>query len=278
MLGQWWRRSGQSQWCLDSRIAKWRCHIGDTSHFLLKEFDGVEYPIVVSHTTDENFIRWEYKSYNFTLATFWTPFLVKAEEAHSSGPTHTGLFNLYLDEYDEKWTSQIEDFNYVILSAGHWFYRPAIYYENSRIVGCRYCQIDNITDLPMYYGYRRAFRTAFRAINGLENFKGIMFLRTFAPSHFEGGLWNKGGNCLRTRPFRSNETNMEGEELELYMTQMEEFRVGEREGREIGVRYRVLDTTQAMLLRPDGHPNVEEREGRRSHEENVKFKDRNWRE
>ncbi|XP_057462608.1 protein trichome birefringence-like 19 [Actinidia eriantha] len=270
----------------------------------------VEYPIDVSYTTDENFKRWEYKSYNFTLATFWTPFLVKVNEADPNGPSHTGLFNLYLDEYDETWTSQIDNFDYVILSAGHWFYRSAIYYEKGRVVGCRYCQIDNITDLPMYYGYRRAFRTAFRAINGLENFKGIVFLRTFAPSHFEGGLWNKGGNCLRTRPFRSNETNLEGEELELYMTQMEEFRGGEREGRERGVRYRVLDTTQAMLLRPDGHPSryghwphenvtlyndcvhwclpgpidtwgdflleMLKREGTRSHEENVKFKEKKF--
>ncbi|XAR51573.1 hypothetical protein NMG60_11006237 [Bertholletia excelsa] len=213
-----------------------------------------EYPIDESYTPDEHFKRWRYISYNFTLAFFWTPFLVKAEEADSNGPTHTGLFNLYLDEFDDKWTTQISEFDYVIISAGHWFYRPAMYYEKRRLVGCRFCQIDNIVDLPMYYGYRRAFRTAFRAINSLENFKGVTFLRTFAPSHFEGGLWNQGGNCIRKAPFRSNETRLEGEDLELYMTQMEEFGVAEREGKKKGLRYRVLDTTLAMLMRPDGHP------------------------
>ncbi|GFY82891.1 TRICHOME BIREFRINGENCE-LIKE 21 [Actinidia rufa] len=219
----------------------------------------VEYPIDASYTTDENF-------------------------KHPNGPSHTGLFNLYLDEYDETWTSQIDNFDYVILSAGHWFYRSAIYYENRRVVGCRYCQIDNITDLPMYYGYRRAFRTAFRAINGLENFKGIVFLRTFAPSHFEGGLWNKGGNCLRTRPFRSNETNLEGEELELYMTQMEEFRDGHpsRYGHwphENVTLYNdcvhwclpgPIDTWGDFLLE------MLKREGTRSHEENVKLKEKKF--
>ncbi|KAI8541827.1 hypothetical protein RHMOL_Rhmol08G0092100 [Rhododendron molle] len=214
----------------------------------------VEYPIDASYTSDENFKRWKYTSYNFTLAIFTTPFLIRAEEADKTGPTRTGLFNLYLDEFDDRWTTQINGFDYVIISAGHWFYRPAMFYENRQLVGCRFCQVDNVTDLPKYYGYRKAFRTAFRAINGLENFKGIIFLRTFAPSHFEGGLWNEGGNCVRKRPLRSSEARFEGEDLEFYMTQMEEFRAGEREGRKRGLRYRVLDTTYAMLLRPDGHP------------------------
>ncbi|KAF5958460.1 hypothetical protein HYC85_005685, partial [Camellia sinensis] len=178
------------------------------------------------------------------------------QEADPNGPTQTGLFNLYLDEPDNTWTTQISEFDYVIISAGHWFYRPALYYENRHLVGCRFCQLDNITDLPMYYGFRRAFRTAFKAINNLKDFKGITYLRTFAPSHFEGGLWNQGGNCVRKRPFMSNEKQLEGEDLELYMTQVEEYRVGERKGREKGLRYRLLDTTQAMLLRPDGHPSI----------------------
>ncbi|KAL5808250.1 hypothetical protein ACOSQ3_028941 [Xanthoceras sorbifolium] len=210
----------------------------------------VEYPVDVSYTPDERFKRWKYTNYNFTLAIFWTPHLVKAKEADSNGPTHTGLFNLYLDEFDEEWTTQIEDFDYIIISAGHWFFRPMVFYENNQVVGCRYCLLDNVTDLPMSYGYRKAFRTAFKAINSLENFKGITFMRTFAPSHFENGLWNEGGNCARTRPFRSNETALEGVDFELYMTQLEEFNIAEKQGK----KFRLLDTTQATLLRPDGHP------------------------
>ncbi|XP_038889400.1 protein trichome birefringence-like 19 [Benincasa hispida] len=214
----------------------------------------VEYPIDESYTADENFKRWKYKTYNFTMANFWTPHLIKAAMGDSNGPTKTGLFNLYLDEHDQEWTTQIDEFDYIIISGGHWFFRPMVFYENHRIVGCHYCLLPNVTDLGMYYGYRKAFRTAFKAINSLKNFKGTTILRTFAPSHFENGLWNEGGNCLRTKPFRSNETQLEGHNLELYMIQMEEFRVAEREGRRRGKKFRVLDTTQAMLLRPDGHP------------------------
>ncbi|KAG6715638.1 hypothetical protein I3842_04G004200 [Carya illinoinensis] len=214
----------------------------------------VEYPIDVSYTTDEKFKRWKYTSYNFTMASFWTPHLIKSKESDSNGPTHTGLFNLYLDEFDEDWTTQVQEFDYLIISAGHWFFRPMVFYENHRIVGCHYCLLDNVTDLTMYYGFRKAFRTAFRAINSLENYKGVTFLRTFAPSHFENGLWNQGGNCVRTRPFKSNEAKLEDQNLELYMAQVEEFRKAEKEGKKKGLRYRLLDTTQAMLLRPDGHP------------------------
>ncbi|KAJ8751780.1 hypothetical protein K2173_025966 [Erythroxylum novogranatense] len=216
----------------------------------------VEYPIDVSYTPDEHFKRWRYTTYNFTIATFWTPHLVKTEQADANGPTHTGLFNLYLDEFDEEWTTQIDDFDYIIINAGHWFFRSSIYYESRGIVGCRYCLLDNVTDLPMSYGYRKAFRTAFRAINSLKNFKGITYLRTFAPSHFENGVWNQGGDCKRTRPVLSNETSFESIELELYLTQIEEFRIAEKEGKKKGLRFRLLDTTQAMLLRPDGHPST----------------------
>ncbi|OVA06438.1 PMR5 N-terminal domain [Macleaya cordata] len=211
----------------------------------------VEYPVDVSYTSDVEFKRWLYPSYNFTMAIFWAPFLVKTREIDPNGSTKNGIFHLYLDEFDEDWTTQIGEFDHVIMSAGHWFFRPSMFYENGHVVGCNYCHDKNFTELGFNYSYRKAFETAFKAINSLEKFKGITFLRTFAPSHFENGTWDQGGNCVRTRPFRSNETRLDGMNLGLYMTQMEEFRVAEREGMN---KFRLLDTTQAMLLRPDGHP------------------------
>ncbi|CAH9118831.1 unnamed protein product [Cuscuta epithymum] len=214
----------------------------------------VEYPIDVSTSKDENFKQWRYTTFNFTMATFWSPFLVKAKEADLDGPTHTGLFNLYLDQANEEWTTQIDKFDYVIINAAHWFYRPSIYFENNKRIGCRYCLMKNVTDLPMSYGYRKALKTTFKTINNLKNFKGVTFFRTFAPAHFEGGEWNSGGNCLRQTPLRSNETLLEGANLEMYLIIMEEFSVAEREGKMKGLKYKLLDVTYAMLLRPDGHP------------------------
>lgn len=216
----------------------------------------VTYLVDVSPATaDDKSRRYHYPTHNFTLANLWSPYLVKAHEADPNGPTLTGLYKLYLDEPDTNWTSKIEEFDYVIVSAGHWFFRPTMYYENDHLVGCFYCKKDNITDLTMHYGYRMAFRTTFRALMNLRGYKGMTFLRTFAPAHFENGEWDKGGDCVRRRPYGSNEARLEGSNLELYLTQVEEFRAAEREGREKkGLKFRLLDTTEVMLLRPDGHP------------------------
>ncbi|KAI4352291.1 hypothetical protein L6164_006558 [Bauhinia variegata] len=210
----------------------------------------VEWP--VSLTPDEKFKRWKYPSYNFTIAIFTVPYLIKAKE---TDPTKPNLFNLYLDEPDERWITQIEDFDYVILNGGHWFMRPLFYYEKQKLVGCTGCRGQNLTDLTMYYGYRQAWKTVFRAINRLENYKGITFHRTLAPAHFENGIWNQGGNCVRTKPFKSSEApQMEGISLEFYEIQLEEFKIAEKEAKKKGRKFRLLDITKAMWLRPDGHP------------------------
>ncbi|KAL5709355.1 hypothetical protein ACHQM5_020055 [Ranunculus cassubicifolius] len=214
----------------------------------------VEYPVEVSNSPDKQSTRWKYIVYNFTIEIFWSPYLVKSREIDSKGPTNNGLFNLYLDEFDESWTTKLEHFDYVIISCGHWFLRPLMYYENKQLVGCYSCLNKNITDLQMYYGYRRVFRTAFRAINSLKNFKGITFLRTFSPRHFENGEWNTGGDCVRKSPFKSNETRLDGINLGFHTIQREEFRIAKREGREKGLQFRLFDTTKVMLMRPDGHP------------------------
>ncbi|KAL8528550.1 hypothetical protein ACS0TY_006102 [Phlomoides rotata] len=211
----------------------------------------VEYPIDVSRTSDEHFKRWKYVNYNFTMFYFWAPYLIRSNEREFKSADRADLFKLYLDELDVSWTTQIDDFDYIIINAGHWFDRISIYHENRRVVGCRQCKSPKIADLPATYGYRRAFRTAIKAINDRENFTGVTILRTYAPSHFENGLWNAGGNCVRQRPFRSDEINLEGLNLDMYMAQLDEFRAAEKEGKK---RFRLLDTTQAMLLRPDGHP------------------------
>ncbi|KAG4926664.1 hypothetical protein JHK84_052336 [Glycine max] len=211
----------------------------------------VEWPIDVSYTDDFSFKRWKYSSYNFTMTTFWSPYLVRAKQVDSNG----GLYNVYLDEFDEKWTTQIKEFDYVIINVGQWFLRPMVFYEKQKIVGCQYCSLENVTHLSWHYGYKKAFGTTFKAIINLENFKGVTFLRTFAPSHFENGVWDKGGNCVRTKPFKSNETRLEGNNLELHTIQLEQFKIAEKEARKKGLKFMLLDTTQAMLLRPDGHPN-----------------------
>ncbi|XP_057769898.1 protein trichome birefringence-like 19 [Salvia miltiorrhiza] len=194
-----------------------------------------------------------YREHDFNISIFWTPFLVKTGILD---PSLNRPFDIYLDEFDDTWSDQIANFDYVILSAGHWFFRPSYLYLNRRLHGCVYCPEpdSNITHLAPSFAFRRAFRTALRAINEAAGYGGVTFVRTFAPSHFEGGAWDQGGNCLRTEPFRRNETALEERFMEIYAIQLEELGIARRAERRNGGRYVLFDTTKPMLLRPDGHP------------------------
>ncbi|KAG0468282.1 hypothetical protein HPP92_017610 [Vanilla planifolia] len=212
----------------------------------------VEYPKDVSGTTDEDFKVMLYTNHNFTLSVFWSPFLIKGTHPNASDPKLP--WDLYLNLVDDHWASHIDPYDYLILSAGTWFNRHSMFYDNGSVVGCSYCHSPNVTDLGPGYSHRLAFRTAFRAVNSRRAFQGVLFLRTLSPTHFEGGEWDRGGNCARTRPFRGGETTLQGLELYMYGDQVEEFRVAAGVARRRGLKFELLDTTEAMLLRPDGHP------------------------
>lgn len=208
------------------------------------------------YTTDAiYFRRWFYADYNFTLSTLWSPFLVRASDADLSGHSNNGLMSLYLDKPDEAWVSEIVNFDFVIISAANWFFRPLLFYQNAQLVGCHKCNIYNITNLAHYYGYRKAFQTTFRTILNLKGYKGVTFLRTFSPAHFENADWDKGGSCERTRPYTKEEMKFDGYIFETYVTQVEEFVKAEEEARKKGLLFLMLNTTEMMLRRPDGHPN-----------------------
>ncbi|KAJ1402163.1 PMR5 N-terminal domain [Sesbania bispinosa] len=204
--------------------------------------------------TDIYFKWWFYADYNFTLTILWSPFLVKSTKTYLNDSSFYNAEKLYLDEADKAWASQIEKFDYVIFSGGQWFFRPLTFYENGQVVGCQKCQ--NNTELD-FYGYRKAFRTAFRTIRNMKGFKGLAFVVTHSPNHFENGAWNEGGGCNRTRPITKEEkmqVHPYGLET-LHQIQMEEFKASEEEAKDKkSLNFRMIDITDAMLMRPDGHP------------------------
>ncbi|KAJ0986783.1 hypothetical protein J5N97_005139 [Dioscorea zingiberensis] len=214
----------------------------------------VAYPKDVSTNSDPNFQHMYYSEYNFTISMLWSPFLIKAQQVDTEGPNGTGLWDLYLDEADDHWLSEIKSYDYVIISGGNWFTRPSKFFVEKKLIGCHYCLLNNVTDLTLRYSHRAAFKTAFSAINSMADFKGKVFLRTVSPTHYENGEWNKGGDCVRRRPYLTSEVKFEWLDEEFYRVQVEEFLKAEMEGKNKGVEFRLMDTTGVMLLRPDGHP------------------------
>ncbi|KAI0504387.1 hypothetical protein KFK09_015339 [Dendrobium nobile] len=216
----------------------------------------VEYPKEIS-SSEENLTRMFYQSHNFTIWFFWSPFLIRAEQSNQT-IYNFPYWNIYLDEPDPLWPSHLPNFDYVVLNTGNWYTRPTLFHLNRLLVGCHYCSIPNAPYMSMRRAHRRAFRTALNSISNAGKhggFKGLTIVRTVSPSHFEGGEWNKGGDCVRTKPFRGKEApNLEGLEKEMYKEQLKEFWKAKWEGSEMGLEFRLLDATKAMLMRPDGHP------------------------
>ncbi|KAK6129069.1 hypothetical protein DH2020_037182 [Rehmannia glutinosa] len=208
----------------------------------------VAHPVDLSDPSDQQNKHYEYREHDFNISMFWAPYLVK------TGKLDNEPFDLYLDEFHQHWPTKIAFYDYVIISAGPWFFRPTYFHLNRRLIGCLYCPEPNITQLTPIFSYRRAFQTAFRAINGAVGFNGVTFLRTYAPSHYEGGAWDQGGDCVRTTPFKRNETVLKDNVLEMYLVQLEELRIAQKAGRGNGGKLRLFDATKAMLLRADGHP------------------------
>ncbi|KAK7302935.1 hypothetical protein RJT34_13832 [Clitoria ternatea] len=197
---------------------------------------------------------WFFADYNFTVTILWSPFLVKSSKTYLNDTSFYNAENLYVDEVDKAWATHIENFDYVIFSCGQWFFRPLTFYQNGQITGCQKCH--SLSDPLNLHGYRNAFRTAFRTIINLKGFKGLVFLVTHSPNHFESGEWNKGGGCNRTEPVTEEEkvlVNPYGLQT-LYETQLEEFTTAQEEARERGLHFGLMDITDVMLMRPDGHP------------------------
>lgn len=203
-------------------------------------------PVDASEATAENRL-YEYTDYDFNVSIISSPYLIRTQKTDPND--FNTPYHLFLDEFDPTWTSKLHEFDYVIISAAHWFFRPSYFYLNRTLAGCLYCPDPNVTRLPSSFSYRRALRTAFRAIN--SGFRGVAFLRTLAPSHFEGGSWDRGGDCKRRRPFRRNETVLEEFAAEMYRIQLEELGTA---GKGTGGKLRLFDATKVMVLRADGHP------------------------
>ncbi|KMS95327.1 hypothetical protein BVRB_009340 [Beta vulgaris subsp. vulgaris] len=224
---------------------------------LLCLLSQAEVPMDTYKDSEDRFRTWYFPLSNFTLMTFWSKFLVKSEERMVNN-TNTGSFDLYFDEVDEKWASKLPGLDYVIISDAHWFFRRNYLHNQGKLIGCVYCNEPNITELGLNYSLRMSFRAALKYINNCKGCKDMVTLvRTFSPAHFENGAWDTGGGCNRTSPQRQK-ANEELEntrfELELRRLQVEELNRANKEGEGEGKRFRALDITRAMLMRPDGHP------------------------
>ncbi|KAL0393650.1 UNVERIFIED_CONTAM: protein trichome birefringence-like 23 [Sesamum latifolium] len=179
-----------------------------------------EKAIEVYHDENYKSRRWLFPSYNFTVSVIWSPFLTQAAIFEDINGVSTSEIELHLDKLDKNWTEQYKSLDYMIIAAGKWFIKTAIYYEKDTILGCHYCPKRNLTELGFNFAYRKVIRNVFDYIIS-SNHKGMIFYRTTTPDHFE---------------------------------ELDEFEKASAKASEKRVNLKLLDVTPLSLLRPDGHP------------------------
>ncbi|KAI3412312.1 PMR5N domain-containing protein [Psidium guajava] len=222
---------------------------------LLCMLSSVSDPTLVYRDGEDNkFRKWNFPGHNMTISVYWSPFLVKGVEKSSSGPDYN---KLYLDSVDERWAGDLGSLDMVVLSVGHWFLHPAVYFEGGSALGCHYCPGLNHTEIGFYDVLRKALRTTLKALIARTRASARatdVFVTTFSPSHFEGD-WDKFGACPKTKPYQEGEKPVEGMDAEMRKIEAEEVEAAKADARDFsGIRLEALDITKLSLMRPDGHP------------------------
>lgn len=103
------------------------------------------------------------------------------------------------------WTS------WPVISAGHWFPHPAVYYDDGVITGV-FSRPDTTNIGGGYLGvYRRVMRRTLEYINAKSSGNKLVVVSTIAPSHFDGRYaWNHRDACSRAKPYEEAEAEVGG--------------------------------------------------------------------
>ncbi|ONK76643.1 uncharacterized protein A4U43_C03F30470 [Asparagus officinalis] len=194
---------------------------------------------------------WYFPSFNFSLASIWSPFLVQPDSPIVDVLSRQPI-RLHLDNVDSSWASRYHEFDYLLVGVGAWFDHRTIIMENNSVVGCHDCKYERMPEIGTPYIYHKAAELAFNFMIASEHKPFVMY-RTHTPNHFENGRWDQHGNCNRTMPFKEGEFEGDERDRELLSIGREDFTkaANSAEGCE---NLRLLDIFHLSVLRPDGHP------------------------
>ncbi|CAL5043598.1 unnamed protein product [Urochloa decumbens] len=211
------------------------------------------------------FWRWVFPApHNVTVSTYWSPLLVRAE-GHSEDYAMAQQA-VILDALTEPWAVDVAAMDVMVISAGHWFPRPAMYYEDGEVVGV-YSRPDvaNKTDIGYLGVYRKVIRRTLEHVAGATSSAAgggdkLVAVATIAPAHFDSKYsWNHRDACSRTAPFEEAEAEVAAKDAEMRTVVLEEVAAAaaaaaRRRRQRWGVRFEALDVTRMATMRPDGHP------------------------
>ncbi|XP_062178659.1 xyloglucan O-acetyltransferase 1-like [Phragmites australis] len=192
------------------------------------------------------FWRWVFPApHSVNISTYWSPFLVRSE-GHSEDYSMKQE-TVILDALTDPWTADIDAMDIMVISAGHWFPHPAMYYEDGEVV--------NKTNISYLGVFRKVMRRTLEYVNAKSTGDKLVVVATMAPSHFDPKYsWNHRDACSRTKPYEDAEAEVETADAELRKAVLMEVATAAARRRRWGLRFEVLDVTRMGTMRPDGHP------------------------
>ncbi|KAM0885230.1 hypothetical protein ACQ4PT_030483 [Festuca glaucescens] len=200
------------------------------------------------------FWRWAFPSHDVTVSVYWAPFLARAtgKPENYSEP----YSSVYLDALAERWSADADTMDVAVVSTGHWFWNPSVYYNGSVVVGTHRLSDLNHTEIGVFSPYREAIRMTIRRL--VSSAARTVVVATFSPAHFEKE-WDDPATCARRLPYREGEREVDAMHAELRSIVREETAaaaVAMIDGGRGATTVEVLDVTKLAAMRPDGHPGV----------------------
>lgn len=203
--------------------------------------------LIFTSGEDNKFRKWHFASHNVNVSVYWSPFLVKGIEKSEETPYN----RLFLDSVNDVWAKDLGGIDMVVLSIGHWYLHPAVFYYNDSVLGCHFCDGKNFTEVGFYDVFGKAFNTTLKA---LIDRRIDVIVTTFSPAHFQGD-WDSLEACSKTKPFEENEKVLEGMDYEMRKQEMEQVVAAKKDAKNSkDFRLEALDVSRLALMRPDGHP------------------------
>ncbi|MQL73104.1 hypothetical protein Taro_005468 [Colocasia esculenta] len=200
--------------------------------------------------------------YNLTVAYHRTNLLVRYSRwsASTEGGELESLgykqgYRVDVDVPEHTWADAPNFHDILIFNTGHWWYAPSkfdpvespmLFFEKGMPL---------VPVVSPEYGLDMALKNMISYVERIGR-NSIKIFRTQSPRHFEGGDWNEGGSCRRTKPLlpeqveqlfslRNNGTNMEARLVNQHL-----FKALR------GSNFYILDVTHMSEFRADGHPSV----------------------
>jgi len=252
-----------SRTALDSMRGKSMVFVGDSiarNQFqaLLCALSQMENPTRTYHQDDDKENTYLFPSYDFTLSIRWSPYLIRQsdKEIVMGDNTTQVVAHLDLDVLEESWVNAIISADIVVISSGHWWFKQGVFFEEGKAVGSHnFGGLQTSKNMRFEDAYRTAWHNVLKGVGLIPGYKGITFLRSFAPEHFENGRWDTGGSCPSTDPGSAPLNSLN---KLMYTLQIEEFQNVSKEisSTEAAARLKFLDITNLAQFRVDGHPNA----------------------